>query len=294
MIDFDWNQLRGFLATAETGSLSAAARKLGLTQPTLSRQVAALEAELGVTLFERLGKRLALTDTGLELLEHARQMGSAADKFALSATGRSQTVEGLVSISASDMIAVHILPSIMHIIRAEAPGIRIEVIASNALSDLRRREADIAIRHVRPEEPELFAKFVRQAQAYFYASEGWVALHGMPHTPDDLRGRDFIGIQQDSQFVDYLVGLGFPMPEIGLPLHSESSLVVWEMVKRGLGVCAMMTEIGEATPGVVRVLTAAPSIDFPIWLVTHRELHTNRRIRIVFDILADGLVNAKS
>ena len=98
MIEFDWNQTRGFLTTAETGSLSAAARKLGLTQPTLSRQVAALEEGLGVTLFERVGKRLELTETGLELLDHAKKMGAAADAIALSATGRSETVEGLVSI----------------------------------------------------------------------------------------------------------------------------------------------------------------------------------------------------
>ena len=144
MSEFDWNQTRGFLATAETGSLSAAARKLGLTQPTLSRQVAALEEELGVTLFERVGKKLALTDTGLELLDHARQMGTAADAIALSATGRSQAVEGRVSVSASDGIAVHLVPPILTRIRREAPQIQVEVVASNELSDIRRREADIA------------------------------------------------------------------------------------------------------------------------------------------------------
>ena len=101
----DWNQLRAFLETAETGSLSAAARKLGLTQPTLSRQVAAIEQRLGVTLFERAGKRMVLTATGLDLLEHVRTMGTAADALGLAATGRSQTVEGIVSVSASEMVA---------------------------------------------------------------------------------------------------------------------------------------------------------------------------------------------
>ncbi len=296
MSEFDWNQTRGFLATAETGSLSAAARKLGLTQPTLSRQVAALEEELGVTLFERVGKKLALTDTGLELLDHARQMGTAADAIALSATGRSQAVEGRVSVSASDGIAVHLVPPILTRIRREAPQIQVEVVASNELSDIRRREADIAIRHVRPEEPELIAKLVREASAGFYASKDWVAQHGMPQKPDDVAGKDFIGFDRDDRYQMHLRGMGLPVEEINFPLLSDNSLVITEMIKRGLGVCVMMDDIAGHQPDLVRILKDMPPVSFPIWLVTHRELHTSRRFRIVFDILADELAktNARS
>lgn len=289
MSEFDWNQTRGFLTTAETGSLSAAARKLGLTQPTLSRQVAALEEELGVTLFERVGKRLELTETGLELLEHAKKMGAAADSIALSATGRSETVDGLVSISASDGIAVHIAPPILERLRKEAPQIQIEIIASNELSDLRRREADIAIRHVRPEEPELIAKLVREATASFYASKDWVARNGLPQSPEDAVGMDFIGFDRNQRYQEHLVGLGLPVADINFPLMSENSTVVWEMVKRGLGVSVVMDDIARLDPDMVPILQDLPSISFPIWLVTHRELHTSRRIRIVFDILAEEL-----
>ena len=294
MIEFDWNQTRGFLTTAETGSLSAAARKLGLTQPTLSRQVAALEEGLGVTLFERVGKRLQLTETGLELLDHAKKMGAAADAIALSATGRSETVEGLVSISASDGIAVHILPKILARVRAEAPQIRIEVVASNELSDLRRREADIAIRHVRPEEPELIAKLVREATASFYASKDWIAKNGPIADVEDVPGKDFIGFDRDERYKEHLKGLGLPVEDMNFPLMSENSLVVWEMVKRGLGVSVMMDDIAEGEPDIVPILGDLPPIKFPIWLVTHRELHTSRRFRIVFDILAEELATAKS
>lgn len=294
MIEFDWNQTRGFLATAEAGTLSAAAQKLGLTQPTLSRQVAALEEELGVTLFERVGKRLLLTETGLELLEHAKKMGAAADLIALSATGRSETVGGLVSVSASDSIAVHLVPPILERIRKEAPQIQVEIIASNELSDLRRREADIAIRHVRPEEPELIAKLVRDAKAGFYASEGWVARNGMPRVAEELVGTDMIGFDRGGRYIEHLKGLGLPVEHINFPLISENSLVIWEMIKRGLGVCIMMDDIARLQPEVVRILEDMEPVTFPIWLVTHRELHTSRRIRIVFDILADELANAGS
>ena len=130
----DWNQLKAFLETAETGSLSAAARKLGLTQPTLSRQVAAIEARLGVTLFERVGKAMALTGTGLALLDHARAMGAAAADLQLAATGQSQAVDGVVCISATDMVAAHLLPPLLARLREEAPGIVIEIVTSDALS----------------------------------------------------------------------------------------------------------------------------------------------------------------
>ena len=136
MTNLDWNQLKAFLETAETGSLSAAARKLGLTQPTLSRQVAAIEQHMGVTLFERVGKAMVLTPTGLDLLEHARAMGAAAEALGLAATGRSEAVGGVVSVSASDAVAAYLLPPIVQRLRAQEPGIAVEVISSNALSDL--------------------------------------------------------------------------------------------------------------------------------------------------------------
>ena len=141
MDQMDWNQLRAFLETAETGSLSAAARKLGLTQPTLSRQVAAIERDLGVTLFERVGKAMALTTTGMDLLEHARAMGAAAEALGLAANGRSQAVGGVVSVSATDAVAALLLPPLVRQLHEQEPGIAIEVISSNALSDLLRREA---------------------------------------------------------------------------------------------------------------------------------------------------------
>ena len=192
MDNLDWNQLKAFLQTAQTGSLSAAARKLGLTQPTLSRQVAAIEQQMGVTLFERVGKAMVLTPTGLDLLEHARAMGAAAEALSLAASGRSQAVGGVVSVSATDAVATHLLPPILQRLRVQPPGIAVEVNPSHALSDLQRREADIAIRHVKPEQPDLIARPVREAPARFYASEAWVQAHGHPRSAEDSAGLPFV------------------------------------------------------------------------------------------------------
>lgn len=290
MDKLDWNQLRAFLETAETGSLSAAARKLGLTQPTLSRQVAAIEQSMGVTLFERVGKAMALTSTGLDLLEHARAMGSAAEALSLAATGRSQAVGGVVSVSASDAVAAHLLPPLVRQLRVQEPGIAIEVISSNALSDLQRREADIAIRHVKPVQPDLIARLIREAAANFYASEDWVKAHGHPRSAEEAAHLPFVGSDRSGQFLSYLRQHGLPLSEANFSCYADHSVAHWALVRQGMGIGAMMDEIAIDTPGIVRVLDDVPPVRFPIWLVTHRELRTSRRIRVVFEALAQGLV----
>jgi len=281
--------MRAFWVTAEEGSLSAAARRLGTSQPTISRQVAALEDALGIALFERVGKRMVLTQAGSDVLAHACNMGSAAELAELTATGGSQNEEGLVSISASDGIAAHVLPSIISRLRTQAPGIHIDIIAVNTISDLRRREADIAIRHVRPEDPDLIARLLRETTAHFYASRRWVARHGIPVTPDDASRCDFIGFGRDSQVISYLRDMGIATTAANFPVSSANSVTAWNMACADLGICIMMEDVASQFPDMVRVLEGVPSVTFPIWLVTHRELHTARRIRIIFDGLADAL-----
>lgn len=292
MDQLDWNQLKAFLETAQTGSLSAAARKLGLTQPTLSRQVAAIEQRMGVTLFERVGKTMALTPTGLDLLEHARAMGAAAEALGLAATGRSQAVDGVVSVSATDIVAAHLLAPLVRKLREQEPGIAIEVIPSNAFSDLLRREADIAIRHAKPEQPELIAQLIREATAFFYASEDWVKAHGHPRTAQEAAALPFVGSDRSAQYLGFLRQHGLPVTEANFSCYADHSVAHWALVRAGMGIGAMMQEIARQTPGVVRVLDEVPHVRFPVWLVCHRELRTSRRIRVVFDALAQGLAQA--
>lgn len=285
----DWNLARAFCATADAGSLSAAARKLGLTQPTLSRQVAALETELGVTLFERIGKRLVLTDAGLGLVEPARAMSAAAEAMALAAAGSSQDVSGRVTISATDAVSAYLLPGVIARIREAAPEITLVIVASDSISDLRRREADIAIRHVRSTEPELIARLVGEMTAHFYAAESWIAKNGTPETVAELCEADLLGFEPVDQFSEHLRAAGIPVPADRFRIISSNAIVLWEMVRRGQGVSMMLKEIAELMPGVIRLLPALPGITVPVWLVSHRELRTNKRVRLVFDILADEL-----
>lgn len=288
-IKFDWNQARAFLVTAEEGSLSAAAKRLGLAQPTLGRQVAALEQEFDVALFQRVGRGIELTPAGMSLLEHARDMGDAANRLSITATSQSKSVEGSVCISASETYAAMILPSIVAKLRVSDPGIKIEILASDSASDLRRREADIAIRNFRPTEPDLVAKKIGEVPARFYATPDYIREIGHPKTPADLGNASFIDINGEGAFSEVLNKLGFDVSEQNFPIRTENFLVMWEFVKKGLGIGILDGNIGDAEPLVQRVLPDLDPLMYPIWLVAHRELSTSTRIRIVFDLLAREL-----
>ncbi len=288
-VTFDWNQARAFLVTAEEGTLSAAARALGLTQPTLGRQVAALEEELGVTLFERVGRSLSLTQSGLELLDHVRAMGEAAGRISLTASGQSQTVEGQVSITATNMTATYHLPPLLKQLREVAPTIEIEVIASNDVSDLQRREADIAIRHVRPEQPDLIGKLIGEVSVYLYAAPEYLDQIGRPKNASDLSNADFIGFEHPERLLEVLSTLGLTLTRRNFKIVSASGTVILELMKQGLGIAPMPEDIAALNPELERVLPELAPITIPVWLVTHRELHSSRRIRVVFDFLAEAL-----
>lgn len=288
-VTFDWNRARAFLVTAEEGSLSAAARALGMTQPTLGRQVDALEAELGVVLFERVGRGLTLTPSGLDLLDHVRAMGEAANLMSLAASGQSQSLEGPICISAGEVDAAFLLPPILARLRAEEPGITIEVVATNATSDLQRREADIAIRSFRPTQPDLIARKVRDGRGRLYATPGYLDRIGNPSATDDLSAVDFIGFDRTDELIGYLNGLGLKLTQANFPLVSANQLFQWEAVKQGLGIGVMSEDVGDAEPLVRRALPDLAPVPFSIWLTAHRELSTSRRMRFVFDLLAEEL-----
>jgi DNA-binding transcriptional LysR family regulator len=288
-IAFDWNRARSFLVTAEEGSLSAAARALGMTQPTLGRQVNALEDELGVALFERVGRGLVLTPSGLELMEHVRAMGEAANRMSLSASGQSQSLEGIVRITADEVNATFTLPPIITKLRRAEPGILIEVISSNDVKDLRRREADIAIRTAPLTDPDLIARKVGTGLGMLYAARSYVQSAGPFETKADLAGAEFVGFSDNAPFVTFLNEAGISVTQANFTVLSDSILVLWEMVKTGNGIGVMSHDVGKAEPHVENVAPWLPPFEFQVWLVAHRELHTNRRVRFVYDWLVEGL-----
>ncbi|WP_281557804.1 LysR family transcriptional regulator [Thalassomonas sp. RHCl1] len=292
-IDFDWNRARAFLATAELGSLSAAAKALSCSQPTLSRQVNALEDELKVALFERVGKGLELTPNGIELLEYVREMGNAASFFSLAASGKAESIEGNVCISASEIMAAYELPAIVAKLRKAEPKIAVEVIASSASSDLKRREADIALRSYRPTQQDLIAKKIRDDDFFLYATKQYLNSIGSPKTIDDFNKADFIGLPDSMRIISMLNQRGLYLTQDNFSLTTSNHTVYWELLKQGGGIGFIPETLGSSEGGVEKVLPQLGPYSTELWLVTHRELRTNRRIRYVFDFLSDELTKNK-
>lgn len=288
-ISFDWNHARAFLAVVQTGSLSAAARVLNQTQPTLGRQISALEQALGATLFERAGRTLTLTQTGADLAGHVQTMADAAGRVTLMASGQSQAIEGLVRISASELFAAHLLPPIVQNLRSVAPKVEVDIVADNSLSDLIQREADIAVRNVRPEQPDLIARLIHESSGRFYASKSYIKQHGRPRSYADMSTHEFVSFGNVDQMIGHFRALGLDLTAANFKVGSANSLVAWEMVKQGLGIAPMSVDVARSAPQVEPLLTDEDPILFPTWLVTHREVHTSRRIRLVYDLLAEEL-----
>ena len=286
-INFDWNHIRAFLVTSEEGTLSAAAKALGLTQPTLSRQVSALEIELGLTLFERVGQRLVLTNSGLELLEYARIMGDAAFDFSLAATGQSQQIEGSVIVSASELTAAYMLPKIIAKLRQEEPGIDIEVVVTNETSDLKRREADIAIRSFRPKQNDLIAKKLGKEVIWLYGTQEYLDQLPTITNFSELKDIQIIGFDRSNSVTDILNKQGWKLSKKNFSLITSCQLLQVALCKESQGVMFFPENIGDQEPNLIRAFEhMGPVFELPIWLVCHQELRTNLRVRRVFDFIA--------
>ena len=292
---FDWNRARAFLVTAEEGSLAAAARSLGMTQPTLGRQVAALESEIGVDLFTRRGRGLELTPNGIKLLAHVRLMGEAASRFSLSASGQSEFIEGNVCITASELLSVFVLPPMIQTLRDMEPGIEIEITATNEERDLNRREADIAIRSFRPTQPELITRKLGSVRGHLYAAKSYLQQLGNPQSMAELNKASYIDTEKPGRLLSVLNSQGFNLSQQNFPVISNSHIVQWELVKLGAAISATVEDIGDNEPLVERLVVPGLSpIEMDLWIVTHNELRTSRRIRRVFDFLVSEFSKQES
>lgn len=288
-IDFDWNQVRAFLAAAEEGSLSAAARALKQTQPTVSRQVSLLEQRLGVVLFERGHRQLSLTQAGLELIEHVRTMADAAMRLSISASGNAQAIAGRVTVTAGDMVSAYLLPGILAELAERAPQLVVDLAPSNEVRDLMRREADIALRHVAPSEGELIARRLPDSAAILGATRAYLERHGTPSRLQDLRQHRFVGLSPMERYLPNLHahGVSIGIEQFGCTASNGVTMVA--LIRRGLGIGVVPEYVANAFPEIVSIVPDHFRIKVPMWIVAHRELHSSQRIRLVFDAIVQGI-----
>lgn len=290
-VSFDWNQARALLATAEEGSYSGAARALETTQPTVGRQISSLEETLGVTLVERSVKGQKLTQAGIELVNHIRAMGEAATLVSMTADRQSQSVTGEVVITATDLLSALILPRVLFPLREIAPGIAVRVNSSNDVENLTQRDADIAVRHAKPAASDLIAQHVGDLRANLYASSSYLGRAGRPKSMKEVSSHAFVGNPDLQRLILPMQNMGIPIQPENFVMLSDNGVTTWEMMKAGYGISMQPEVLGDAEPYIEKALSEFPSWEFPLWIVTHREMQTSPRIRIVFDLLARELAN---
>ena len=289
----DWNLLRAFVLVADLGSLSRAADVLGASQPTLSRQVAALESEVGAALFERVARGLRLTEAGAALLEPARRMMAAAQALSLAAGGQSKTLAGTVRLTASEVVSAFVLPAILARLAEAHPGIEVELVATNRVDNLLEREADIAIRMVQPEQSALITRKLADWPLGFYARSDYLARMaqkmGGPVRADRLGDYRWIGFDQSDQMIEGFRMMGQPVDRHFFAFRCDNQIVDLQAVRAGLGIGVVMHHLAAGFLELEPVLPELPLPVLPIWLTAHRELRSVPRIRLVFDFLAEAL-----
>ncbi|MDH5338368.1 MAG: LysR family transcriptional regulator [Rubrivivax sp.] len=289
---FDWALVRSFLAVLDAGSLTAAARRLGAQQPTLSRHVAELEAQLGAPLFERTGRGVAPTALALALADGARQMEDGAGALAQALAGRRAATDGTVRITTSQVAATYLLPAVLAALQAREPGIQLELVASNQVSNLLRREADIAVRMVRPAQGSLVARKLGEIAICAAAHADYLARAGTPQEPADLRRHRLIGYDRDDTIERGFAALGMALPTSAFALRTDDQVAYGRLVAAGAGIGFVARYNLAHWPGVRPLLPMLQIPPLPCWLAVHREIRGNRIVRRVYDFLADALPQA--
>ncbi|RVB83305.1 LysR family transcriptional regulator [Mesorhizobium sp. M7A.F.Ca.AU.002.04.1.1] len=289
MAEIDWNLIESFVTVAESGSLSAAARKLSASQPTLGRHIGELEQALGVTLFRRGRHGYELTEAGSTLLERGKAVSEQASAFSLLALGSVEAIEGTVRIAASEVVAAYVLPEMTMRLGIEEPGIEVEIVASNQVENLLRRDADIAIRMVKPAQNELMARKVCDIELCACAAKSYLDRRGRPLKPADLVGHDLVGFDRGDEIIRGFTQHGIPVTRSSFRFRTDNQMVLWEAVRAGNGIGLGQEPLADRDPLIEKVLPDLPLPVLPVWLAMHRDVRTSVRIRRVVDFLHEEL-----
>jgi DNA-binding transcriptional LysR family regulator len=290
--NFDWTLVRSFLAALDHGSLLGAARALKSSQPTIGRHIAELESQLGVALFERTGRGLKPLDMALRLADAARAMEAGAHQLQRNASSIDDAVRGTVRITASQPVACVLLPPLLARLRLALPEVQVELVSSNEVSNLLRREADIAIRMVQPDQASLVAKRIGKVTLGVYAHRDYLQRAGAPQAPADLMAHALLGNDKNEDIIRGFRALGYPMTREQFAFRTDDLMAYWQAVRSGVGIGFVADYLARTDSGVVPLLPMLKIPPIPVWLAVHREIRTSKRIRAVYDFLGQAIPNA--
>ncbi len=289
---FDWTLVRSFLAALEHGSLLGAARALKSSQPTIGRHIAELELQLGVALFERTGRGLKPLDMALRLADSARAMEAGAHQLQRSVSSLDEAVSGTVRITASQPVACILLPPVLARLQQKLPGIQIELVSSNEVSNLLRREADIAVRMVPPDQTSLVAKRIGKVTIGTYAHRTYLQRAGTPREPTELLTHALIGNDKNEDILRGFAAMGYPVARGQFAFRTDDLMAHWYAVRGGVGIGFVADYVARSDADVMPLLPMLKIPALPVWLAVHREIRTSKRIRAVYDFLGDAIPDA--
>jgi DNA-binding transcriptional LysR family regulator len=285
----DWALWKSFEAVVRAGSLSAAARSLGISQPTVGRHIEELETALGVDLFERTLSGLRPNDAALRLYEPVAAAQRSFAEALMRARGAQPSLGGTVRVTASHMVSNYVLPEILAKVRKAYPEIALELVPSDSTENLSLREADIAIRMFRPTQLELVSKKLGEIPIVAAAHRRYLEKRGTPGSVADLANHDLLGFDRSDAILRAARGMGFELRREDFVVRSDGQTLLWELMCAGVGIGFAQAQLVERTRGMRVVLSGLAIPRMEVWLTSHRELFTDHRIRAVYDALAEGL-----
>lgn len=286
-----WELFRTFLEVVRDGSQSAASRRLGLAQPTVGRHIATLEADLGASLFTRSPRGLIPTAAALELVPHAEAMAASAAALCRAASGEAATDRGTVRVTASEIMGCEVLPAILASFRRRYPAIVLELALTNRNEDLLRRDADIAVRMIRPTQKALVARRIGKTRIGLFAHRDYVAAFGLPTAIADLDRHCLIGFDRDDHSFRSVGPLAQTIARASFGFRCDSDPAQFAAVRAGVGIGGCQVNLAARTPELVPVLPDAVRFELEIWIAMHEDLKTTRRVRLLYDHLATGLTS---
>lgn len=286
---YSWDFIRSFQAVAETGSLSAAARSLKLTQPTVGRHIDLLEDALNLSLFIRGREGMQLTQKGADLVAEAAEMETAAIGFERRAAGLEEDIKGVVRISANEVFGALLLPHILPDFMQAHPGIEVELVVNNSAANLLQRDADVAIRMFRPTQNDVVARKITELPLGLYAHRDYLSEWGVPQSLDDLEEHRFIGLDRETALIDAAKSLGKAFTPSDFVFRCDNIISHVEAIRSGVGVGVTHQGFATSWQDVDRVLQHIDLPPLELWIACHNDVRHNKRIRKAMDFLGRSL-----
>lgn len=292
----DWNELRLILAVARAGALSGAAKTLGIDHSTVYRRLQSIEGKLGIPLFDRVaGGVYVPTGTGERLAAAGERMEDEALALARDLAGRDRRLEGRLRVTSSETLAYRLLTRHITAFRAAYPGVTVELAIDNRVLSLSRREADVALRPMRPKEGDLWGRKLAEVAWTVYGSDEYFTTRALPAAPAALAAHALIGWEEGASGIKAADWLSAIVPSSSIVYRTSSLVNQLVAARAGMGLAVLPCYLGDPEPQLRRALAKpVPDLSRELWIATHTDLKATARVRAFFEVVGEGIAADKA